>query len=278
MNTTATSCPTKTFDPLSPSKHHHQQQQLKASLFGFEPSLVPDIAPSAAGTGTTTSPTSQVCSYGNYRMSTDVDLLDLSGGNVSSNNNNYLEALQVRDHTFVENLPQEIIAEQQRILNQIQSGSSDFKGTSTTNGHGNASSNSDYIQQQQQQLCRHRSNNNIDQQLQLRPQIFDLHQQTSWNATVPLPAEVHPLRNQMKQERKTKTAIAATTGAVVGGILCGPAWPIGAAAGAALGGYAGKVTARAGERKLQRRWDKKAFNEYTAKGSADVHSEGVAFA
>merc|ERR1712100_338371 len=93
-----------------------------------------------------------------------------------------------------------------------------------------------------------------------------------------LPAEVHPAKYQMKETRKVKTAAGATTGAVIGGLMFGPAWPIGAAAGAAAGGYATKVAVRSGERRKQRKWDAKNFNEYTSKGVAGVQSESVAFA
>jgi len=83
---------------------------------------------------------------------------------------------------------------------------------------------------------------------------------------------------EMKQDRKAKMAGCATTGAIVGAVLTGPAWPVGMAAGAAIGTYAGKVTARAGERRLQRKWEQKTFFEYHSKGKAGVQSESVAFA
>ena len=79
-------------------------------------------------------------------------------------------------------------------------------------------------------------------------------------------------------ERKVKTAASATTGALVGGLLAGPAWPLGALAGAAVAGYAGKVTARAGERRLQRKWEKQKINEFGAQGKGGVQREGVVFA
>lgn len=93
-----------------------------------------------------------------------------------------------------------------------------------------------------------------------------------------LPKEVHPLKVDMKNERKAKMAGAATTGAIVGAVLTGPVWPVGAVAGAALGSGVAKVTARAGERRQQRKWEQQAFNAYVAKGEAGVQSESVAFA
>jgi len=92
------------------------------------------------------------------------------------------------------------------------------------------------------------------------------------------PTELHPEKQAMKQDRKAKMAGAATTGAIIGGVLTGPAWPVGAVAGAAIATYAGKVTARAGERRQQRRWEQKTFNDYLSKGKAGVQSESVAFA
>jgi len=92
------------------------------------------------------------------------------------------------------------------------------------------------------------------------------------------PAEVHPDRQLMKQDRKAKMAGAATTGAFLGAALSGPAWPVGMVAGAAIGSYTSKVTARAWERRKQREWEKDTFNAYIAKGEAGVQREGVAFA
>lgn len=92
------------------------------------------------------------------------------------------------------------------------------------------------------------------------------------------PDEVHPEKQAMKNDRKAKMAGAATTGAIIGGVLTGPAWPVGAMAGAAIATYAGKVTARAGERRQQRKWEQRNFNDYLAKGKAGVQSESVAFA
>jgi len=101
---------------------------------------------------------------------------------------------------------------------------------------------------------------------------------TAKEANGSMPAELHPEKEIMKQDRKAKIAGAATTGAIVGAILTGPVWPVGAMAGAAIGSYASKVTARAGERRQQRKWEQKTFNAYTAKGEAGVQSESVSFA
>ena len=82
----------------------------------------------------------------------------------------------------------------------------------------------------------------------------------------------------MKEERKLKTAASATAGAVVGGLILLPVFPLGMMAGAAVGGVAGKVLARSGERKKQTKWEQQQFNAYTAQGQCDVQSQNVSFA
>lgn len=168
--------------------------------------------------------------------------------------------LQDRDDAFVSNLPSEIVREQQRILDEIQK-----NNQNNNNRNSNAissSSNSNYLTAQQQQLVAYSHND---------------YSITSSRNDGPLPAEVHPAKYQMKTERKVKTAAAATTGAIVGGLITGPAWPIGAAAGAAVGGYACKVTARAGERKQQRQWERRNVNSYASRGVAGVQGDDVVF-
>lgn len=93
-----------------------------------------------------------------------------------------------------------------------------------------------------------------------------------------MPEGVHPRKMEMKNDRKAKMAGCATTGAIVGAMLTGPVWPVGAIAGAAIGSYAGKVTSRAGERRQQRKWEQNYFNDYLSKGKAGVQSESVVFA
>ncbi|KAL3921032.1 MAG: hypothetical protein SGILL_002966 [Bacillariaceae sp.] len=84
---------------------------------------------------------------------------------------------------------------------------------------------------------------------------------------------VHPRRKEMKQARKIKQATAATGGAIVGGVLFGPAWPIGVVAGGAVGAVAGKQISKAGERRAQRKWEKQTFRQYAASESAVVKGE-----
>jgi hypothetical protein len=56
---------------------------------------------------------------------------------------------------------------------------------------------------------------------------------------------VHPDKLKMKKN----TAVAATSGAIIGGVCFGPAWPLGVVVGGAvLGGMAGKPLAKVGER------------------------------
>lgn len=162
------------------------------------------------------------------------------------------KSLQDRDDEFVKSLPIELIEEQERILAQIQR-------SNTSRSH----------------VVSYSPTNNGQQQYQ---QKFDASLPDASIQQSQLPQEVHPKKYKMKDARKVKTAASATTGAVVGGLMFGPAWPVGVVAGAAVGGYAGKVISRSGERKQQRKWDKKNFNEFTKQGKADVQSENVTFA
>jgi len=176
-----------------------------------------------------------------------------------------LQALQERDDTFVNNLPRELIEEQQRILAQIQKGNTS-SSSSTTNDRQLVAFNTIGHERYQQRFAA-MPNSNGNSELSLS---------TTTNGN--LPAEVHPRKYQMKTERKVKTATAATAGAIIGGLILAPVWPLGAMAGAAAGGYAGKVAARSGERKQQRKWEHKQFNDYTNAGQCDVQSTTVAFA
>ena len=173
-----------------------------------------------------------------------------------------LQALQDRDDAFVNNLPRELIEEQQRILAQIQ------EGNTTNNDRQLVAFNTIGHERYQQRFAAMPAlDNNGNDELSL-----------STTTHRNLPAEVHPRKYQMKTERKVKTATAATAGAIIGGLILAPVWPLGAMAGAAAGGYAGKVVARSGERKQQRKWEHKNFNDYTQAGHCDVQSTTVAFA
>ena len=66
---------------------------------------------------------------------------------------------------------------------------------------------------------------------------------------------VHPNRNQWKQSRGAKTAVGATSGAIIGGIAFGPAFPVGMVLGGAVGGYATNKLSKHGERRAQRDWE-----------------------
>jgi hypothetical protein len=88
---------------------------------------------------------------------------------------------------------------------------------------------------------------------------------------------VHPRRSEMKQARKVKTATAATGGAIFGGVLFGPAWPLGVVVGGAAGAVAGKQISKAGERRAQRKWEKENFQHYASSQSA-VAKGGASFA
>merc|ERR1711937_536264 len=49
---------------------------------------------------------------------------------------------------------------------------------------------------------------------------------------------VHPQKQEMKKDRKAKMAGGATTGAIIGGVVTGPLWFVGAPVGTAIGSYA----------------------------------------
>jgi len=70
---------------------------------------------------------------------------------------------------------------------------------------------------------------------------------------------VHPHKAQMKQGRKVTTAAAATGGALIGAIVTGPAFPVGALIGGAVSGYTANKIHKQGERRAQRNWEQANF-------------------
>jgi hypothetical protein len=114
-----------------------------------------------------------------------------------------------------------------------------------------------------------------------------LQQTTSNNAsqalTVPLQVprssnpngsdSIHPQKKGMKQVRKGKTAAGVAGGAVVGGVLFGPAFPVGMVLGGAVGGYATNKISKAGERRVQRKWEQQNFQR-GAQESLTIQHEG----
>ena len=86
---------------------------------------------------------------------------------------------------------------------------------------------------------------------------------------------VHPNRKQMKQDRKGKIAVSATGGAIVGGILFGPAWPLGVVVGGAAGAVCSKQLCKAGERRAQRKYEQKNFQQFAVKQSPVVKGEAA---
>jgi len=176
-----------------------------------------------------------------------------------------VQSLEARDEAFVQSLPSEIVEEQKRIMAQIQERNKANNNSRTVGEMYNHNSNSSDTAL---------TTTNYDSSMTNYNNSLTHYDS---NTSSRLPEEVHPGKYKMKETRKIKTAVGSTTGAVIGGIICGPAWPIGAVAGAAAGGYATKVAARSGERRQQRKWESKNFNEYTAKGVASVQSESVVF-
>jgi len=227
----------------------------------------------SAGYGTTYSQQSTSYKTTNNAADDDDDLISFdnnmsfatpppstSASTVAASNTNAVEVrdlrtLQDRDDEFVKNLPKELIEEQKRILSQIQK-----RNNNRSNGNN--------------QLV---SWNSTGQE-RFEQKLMDSLPEEESSSSYGLPAEVHPKKYQMKTERKVKTAASATAGMVVGGLILAPVFPIGMAAGAAVGGYTAKVISRSGERKQQRKWDQKNFNDYTAQGNCDVQSDNVVFA
>eukprot|EP00537_Pseudo-nitzschia_pungens_P006463 CAMPEP_0172358870 /NCGR_PEP_ID=MMETSP1060-20121228/3147_1 /TAXON_ID=37318 /ORGANISM="Pseudo-nitzschia pungens, Strain cf. cingulata" /LENGTH=387 /DNA_ID=CAMNT_0013080285 /DNA_START=370 /DNA_END=1533 /DNA_ORIENTATION=+ len=251
-------------------------------LSQFGSSYVPRVDPYVTTGGSSKSNSSHHMGNGNG-----------GSGPYSSNTRNHLRALQDRDDDFARGLPDEIIAEQHRILSSI-------KSRSNQNSNSNDNDNDDrtgkstlssasidsYIAEQQAALDLYRSGNSsstkshcasTERNNGLGELVIAQPVGSPMSYAAPHPAEIHPQRFQMKRERKAKTAVSATTGAIVGGLLTGPAWPLGAAAGAAVGGYTGKVKARAGERKAQRDWEKRNVDAYVKTGAAGVQQNTVAY-
>jgi hypothetical protein len=90
---------------------------------------------------------------------------------------------------------------------------------------------------------------------------------------------VHPDKLKMKKNRKKKTAAAATSGAIIGGLCFGPAWPLGVVVGGAVGGVAGKQLAKVGERRAQRKYEQHSFQQTASlKSHQWCQADGAVFA
>jgi hypothetical protein len=189
-------------------------------------------------------------------------------------------ASAAQDDAFLRSFTAEEIAEQERLMNEIETRKSLVKS---------APAGDITVYEQQDRLWNsihqdHPSNNAMVPHSSsttvphpLTVYDYDTHE----HKLVRVPSShnptgsdaVHPRRKEMKQARKIKQATAATGGAIVGGVLFGPAWPIGVVAGGAVGAVAGKQISKAGERRAQRKWEKKSFQQYAASESAVVKGE-----
>lgn len=75
---------------------------------------------------------------------------------------------------------------------------------------------------------------------------------------------VHPNRLVWKQTRGSKTVAGAAGGAIVGGVMFGPAFPVGMVLGGAAGGYVTNKLSKCGERRAQRKWEQSNFQRIAA--------------
>jgi hypothetical protein len=141
-----------------------------------------------------------------------------------------------------------------------------------------ASTATNSSQQQQQQENNYYYSNTITA-------MVPFQKQTSFKLRVPYSRNphgsdaVHPDRMKMKKQRKQRTAAAATSGAIVGGVLFGPAWPLGVVVGGAAGAVAGKRIAKAGERRAQRKYEQESFQTTAlSKSQQWSRDDGAVFA
>lgn len=86
---------------------------------------------------------------------------------------------------------------------------------------------------------------------------------------------VHPHRMQWKQNRGGKTAAGATGGAIIGGIVMAPVFPIGMAIGGAVGGYAANKISKHGERRAQREWEQSSVQQGAQRSLAAKYQGSV---
>lgn len=166
------------------------------------------------------------------------------------------EQVQVQEDPdeFVSSASPETIAEQERLLREIQERNR-AAGTAATSGSPTASGALSVYQVPEDRLVPVPQSRN--------PSGSDA---------------VHPARRQMKQERKGKIAVSATGGAILGGVLFGPAWPLGVALGGAAGAVCSKQLCKAGERRAQRKYEQKSFQQYAVQQSSVVKGDGASFA
>lgn len=92
----------------------------------------------------------------------------------------------------------------------------------------------------------------------------------------PLSDGIHPEKYLMKKERKLHSVAGATSGAFVGGLLTGPAFPVGVVLGAAAGGYASNKMHKMQERRRQRRHEQRNFQK-AAKQTVVAKSDSIVY-
>eukprot|EP00529_Nitzschia_sp_RCC80_P031449 CAMPEP_0113487956 /NCGR_PEP_ID=MMETSP0014_2-20120614/25769_1 /TAXON_ID=2857 /ORGANISM="Nitzschia sp." /LENGTH=365 /DNA_ID=CAMNT_0000381655 /DNA_START=240 /DNA_END=1340 /DNA_ORIENTATION=- /assembly_acc=CAM_ASM_000159 len=160
---------------------------------------------------------------------------------------------EARDREFVSSLSPEILAEQRRLYSEIQA----------KNRHSNS-------QGDQMTVVRDDGYNNNNAQILIPTPSTDLVVPPSSNPTGS--DAVVPTKYQMKSSRKVKMGAGAVGGAVVGGVLFGPAWPLGAVAGGAAGAYGTKQIAKVSERRAQRKYEQRSVQQQ-ASNSIIAHAD-----
>jgi hypothetical protein len=188
----------------------------------------------------------------------------------------------VQDDAFISSFSKEDLAEQERLMKEIQERNSVIVPKAT---------NDMTVYAQQDRLWNsihqehHHQSSLVPHSTSSYPSTMTVYEPSNENKIIHVPRShnptgsdaVHPRRAEMKQARKVNTATAATGGAIVGGVLFGPAWPLGVVVGGAAGAVAGKQISKAGERRAQRKWEKKSFQHYATSESA-VAKGGASFA
>ena len=177
-------------------------------------------------------------------VSSDQTLLTVDEEDYYDNNNN------TETNNNLSSVTPELVAAQQRILDDIrrrqqvsQSDAALARGLSTPEALS------------QQRLYE------AQQQYSSRALVVSNGAHYDSNATAPV---VTPQKYQMKQSRPYKTAAGAAGGAVAGGLIMAPVFPLGMVLGGVAGGVATHKACKAGEKRVQCRYEQDSFQQGTS--------------